>query len=53
MKIELTLERLEEIALCISQNNMSESEARIYVRNFAFECHENSVKQLNKTLGCM
>ena len=42
MKIEITLAQLEEIALCISQNNMDENEAQIYVRNFAFECHENT-----------
>ena len=44
MKIEITLAQLEEIALCISQNNMDENEAQIYVRNFAFECH-NQIAQ--------
>jgi hypothetical protein len=50
MKIELTLERLEEIALCIVHNQLDEDEACDYIRVVAFECHEETVKQSNETL---
>jgi hypothetical protein len=50
MKIELTLERLEEIALCIVHNQLDEDEACEYIRAVAFECHEESVKELKQTL---
>jgi hypothetical protein len=50
MKIELTLERLEEIALCIVINQLNEDEACDYIRTVAFECHEESVKELKQTL---
>jgi hypothetical protein len=50
MKIELTLERLEEIALCIVHNQLNEDEACDYIRTVAFECHEETVNQSNETL---
>jgi hypothetical protein len=50
MKIELTLERLEEIALCIVHNQLNEDEACDYIRAVAFECHEESVNKSNETL---
>jgi hypothetical protein len=50
MKIELTLERLEEIALFIVHNQLNEDEACDYIRAIAFECHEETVKQSNETL---
>jgi hypothetical protein len=50
MKIELTLERLEEIALCIVHNKLNEDDACDYIRTVAFECHEETVKQSNETL---
>jgi hypothetical protein len=50
MKIELTLERLEEIALCIVHNELNEDDACEYIKAVAFECHEETVKQSNETL---
>jgi hypothetical protein len=50
MKIELTLERLEEIATAIVVNQLSEEQASDYIRTVAFECHEETVKQSNETL---
>ena len=50
MKIELTLERLEEFALCIVHNQLNEDEACDYIRAVAFECHEESIKQANETM---
>ena len=50
MKIELTLERLEEFALCIVHNQLDEDEACDYIRAVAFECHEESIKQANEAL---
>jgi hypothetical protein len=50
MKIEITLEELEEIALLIVHNELNEDEACDYIRAVAFECHEESVKQSNETL---
>ena len=53
MKIELTLETLEEIALCIVHNQLNEDEACNYIRNVAFECHEKSIKQACETAKSM
>jgi hypothetical protein len=50
MIIELTLERLEEIALYIVHNQLNEDEACDYIRTVAFECHESSVKLIKETL---
>jgi hypothetical protein len=50
MKIELTLERLQEIATTIVVNQLSEEQACDYIRTVAFECHEETVKQSNETL---
>lgn len=44
MKIELTLETLEEIALCIVHNQLNEDEACDYIKEVAFECHNKSIK---------
>ena len=46
MKIELTLETLEEIALCIVHNQLNVNEACKYVKEVAFECHNKSIKQI-------
>ena len=46
MKIELTLETLEEIALCIVHNQLNEDEACDYIKEVAFECHNKSIKQI-------
>ena len=43
MKIKLTLEDLEEIALCIVINQMSEEEACAYIKEVAFEIHNNRI----------
>ena len=45
MKIELTLKRLEEMALCIVHNQLNEDEAREYIRAAAFECHEEIINE--------
>jgi hypothetical protein len=50
MKIELTLEELEEMALCIVHNQLDEDEACDYIRNVAFECHNKAVKTSNEAL---
>lgn len=50
MKIELTLEKLEEFALCIVQCELDEAEACDYIRNVAFECHNENVKNSNEEL---
>ncbi len=50
MKIELTLERLEEIATTIVVNQLTQEQACDYVRTMAFECHESSVKLMKETL---
>ena len=49
MKIELTLETLEEIALCIVHNQLNEDEACDYIKEVAFECHNKSIKT-NETM---
>ena len=46
MKIELTLERLKEMALCIVHNQLNEDEACEYIIAVAFECHTESIKEL-------
>ena len=46
MKIELTLEKLEEFALCIVHNQLNEDEACDYIKAVALECHEESIKQI-------
>ena len=53
MKIELTLERLEEIALCVVHNQLNEEDACEYIKNVAFECHTESVKELSGQLEWM
>jgi hypothetical protein len=45
MKIELTLEELEEMALSIVHNQLSVYEACIYVRKFALECHNENMRE--------
>ena len=46
MKIELTLEKLEEFALCIVHNQLNEDEACDYITEAALECHTESIKEL-------
>jgi len=44
MKIEITLDRLEEAALCIVHNELDEDEACDYMRAMALECHSEQVE---------
>ena len=53
MKIELTLDTLEEIALCIVHNQLNEDEACDYIKEVAFECHNKNIKESNQTLEWM
>lgn len=43
MKIEITLERIEEMALCIVHNNLDEDEACEYARAMALECQQEAI----------
>jgi len=47
MKIEITLERLEEMALCIVDNNLNQDEACEYAKNMALDCHTESLNSAN------
>ena len=44
MKIELTIEKLEEIALCIVQCELDEAEACDYIKAVALECHNEELE---------
>jgi len=52
MKVELTLERIEEMVLCIVHNQLDEDEAVEYAKRMAIECHaEDAVDSGRELIG--
>lgn len=51
MKFELTLDQLEEMALCISDNELSAELALKYVKEFAIECMNDNTEDKLENIG--
>lgn len=46
MKIELTLERIEEMVLCIVDNELNRDEAIQYVADFIADCQSEDAEDV-------
>jgi hypothetical protein len=49
MKVTMTLERIEEMVLCIVHNNLNEVEACDYAKAMALECLSEDAEVINSS----